>query len=42
MALRAPEIIQSIVAASTDQALMLEKLERLLAARWDEQRQRFP
>jgi hypothetical protein len=32
MALLAPEIIQSIVAASTDQALVLEQLERPLAA----------
>jgi hypothetical protein len=28
MALLAPEIMQSIVAARTDQAVMLEKLER--------------
>jgi hypothetical protein len=41
MALLAPELIQSIVAASTDQALMLEQLERPLPTTWDEQRRRL-
>jgi hypothetical protein len=38
LALVAPEIIDAIVAASTDQTLRLEKLERPLPASWMEQR----
>jgi hypothetical protein len=40
MAPLAPEIMQSIVAARTDQAVMLEKLERPPAS-WGEQRRRL-
>jgi hypothetical protein len=38
LALLAPDIIEAILAGKTDQALMLEKLERPLPARWEEQR----
>ena len=37
LALLAPDIIEAILAGQTDQALMLEQLERPLAASWDEQ-----
>jgi hypothetical protein len=40
LALLAPDIVEAILAASTDQALMLERLERPLPANWMEQRQR--
>ena len=38
LALLAPDIVEAIVAGSTDQALMLERLERPLPASWEEQR----
>ena len=41
LALLAPDIIEAILAGRTDQALMLEKLERPLPASWEEQRQQF-
>jgi hypothetical protein len=41
LALLAPDIAEAILAGKTDQALMLEKLERPLPASWEEQRQRF-
>jgi hypothetical protein len=37
LALLAPDIIEAILAGQTDQALMLEQLERPLPASWDEQ-----
>jgi hypothetical protein len=41
LALLAPDIVDGILAGSSDQALMLERLERPLPARWDEQRARL-
>ena len=38
LALLAPDIVEAILAGRTDQALMLEKLERPLPASWEEQR----
>ena len=38
LALLAPDIVEAIIAGQTDQALMLEQLERPLPASWDEQR----
>jgi hypothetical protein len=38
LALLAPDIVASILARQTDQALMLEQLERPLPASWAEQR----
>jgi hypothetical protein len=38
LALLAPDIIEAILAGSADQALMLERLERPLPLRWEEQR----
>ena len=38
LALLAPDLVQAVLAGTTDQALMLEKLERPLAASWEEQR----
>ena len=38
LALLAPDIVESILAGRTDQALMLKRLERPLPASWDEQR----
>jgi hypothetical protein len=38
--LLAPDIIEVILAGSTDQSIMLEYLERPLPASWVEQRQR--
>ena len=37
LALLAPDIVDSILAGQTDQALMLEHLERPLPASWKEQ-----
>jgi hypothetical protein len=37
LALLAPDIVEAIVAGKTDQALMLEQLERPLPANWEEQ-----
>jgi hypothetical protein len=41
LALLAPDIVEAILAGKTDQALMLEQLERSLPATWDEQRRQF-
>jgi hypothetical protein len=41
LALLAPDIVEAILAGRTDQALMLERLERPLPASWTEQRQRL-
>jgi hypothetical protein len=38
LALLAPDIVEAILVGRTDQALMLEKLERPLPASWEEQR----
>ena len=38
LALLAPDIVEAILAGRTDQALMLEKLERPLPTDWEEQR----
>ena len=38
LALLAPDIVEAILAGRTDQALMLEQLERPLPASWEEQR----
>jgi len=38
LALLAPDIVEAVLAGRTDQALMLERLERPLQARWEEQR----
>ena len=38
LALLAPDLIEAILAGKTDQALMLERLERPLPASWEEQR----
>jgi hypothetical protein len=35
----APDIVEAILAGETDQALLLEHLERPLPAGWEEQRQ---
>jgi hypothetical protein len=37
LALLAPDVVEAILAGRTDQALMLERLERPLPASWDEQ-----
>jgi hypothetical protein len=46
LALLAPKIVDEILAGSTDQALVLERLERPLPASWEEQQwacaRRFP
>jgi hypothetical protein len=41
LALLSPDIVEAILAGKTDQALMLEKLERPLPASWEEQRRRL-
>jgi hypothetical protein len=41
LALLAPDIVEAILVGRTDQALMLEKLERPLPASWDEQRAEY-
>jgi hypothetical protein len=41
LALLAPDIVEAILAGKTDQALMLEKLERPLSPSWEEQRWQF-
>jgi uncharacterized protein involved in propanediol utilization len=38
LALLAPEIVEAIVAGSTDQGMVLEQLERPLPLNWEEQR----
>ena len=40
LALLAPDIVEAILAGSTDQGMMLEQLERPLPACWDKQRER--
>jgi hypothetical protein len=40
LALLAPDIVEAILQGRTDQALMLQSLERPLPASWGEQRQR--
>jgi hypothetical protein len=39
LALLAPDIVEAILVGRTDQALMLEKLQRSLPASWVEQRE---
>jgi len=39
LALLAPDIVETILAGRTDQALALEQLERPLPASWEEQRE---
>jgi hypothetical protein len=41
LALLAPDIIEMLLEGRSDQALMLEKLERPLPASWEEQRRRL-
>jgi hypothetical protein len=41
LALLAPDIVEAILVGRTDQALMLERLERPLPASWEEQRARL-
>ena len=41
LALLAPDIVEAILTGSTDQALMLEKLERPLPMSWEEQQARL-
>jgi hypothetical protein len=41
LALLAPDIVEAVHAGRTDQALVLEKLERPLPASWEEQRLRL-
>jgi len=41
LALLAPDIVETILAGRTDQALALEQLERPLPASWGEQRDHF-
>ena len=42
LALLAPDIVEAILAGRTDQALMLEQLERLPPTCWEEQRRWLP
>ncbi|MET0922641.1 MAG: hypothetical protein ABWY47_05860 [Xanthobacteraceae bacterium] len=37
LALLAPDIVEGILVGTADQSLMLERLERPLPARWEEQ-----
>jgi hypothetical protein len=41
LALLAPDIIEAILAGTTDQSMVLEQLERPLPASWEEQRRRL-
>jgi hypothetical protein len=41
LALLAPDIIEVVLEGRSDQALMLEQLERLLPGSWEEQRVRL-
>jgi hypothetical protein len=41
LALLAPEIVEEMLAGSTDQALLLERLEQPLPASWEEQRDKL-
>jgi hypothetical protein len=38
LALLAPDLVEAILAGRTDQAFMLEQLERPMPASWEEQR----
>jgi hypothetical protein len=38
LVLLAPDLVETILAGSTDQGIMLEQLERPLPASWEEQR----
>ena len=40
LALLAPDLVETILAGSTDQGIMLEQLERPLPASWEEQREK--
>ena len=40
LALLAPDVVEAILAGRTDQALILEQLERPLPPSWEEQRPR--
>jgi hypothetical protein len=40
LALLAPDMVEAILAGSTDQVLMLEQLEQPLPASWEQQRGR--
>jgi hypothetical protein len=40
LALLAPDIVDAILAGTTDQGLMLERLEQPLPVSWEEQHQR--
>ena len=42
LALLSPDIVETILAGSADQSLMLERLERPLPMSWAEQRAHFP
>ena len=42
LALLAPDLVEAILAGRTNQALMLETLERPLPGRWEEQRRLLP
>jgi hypothetical protein len=37
LALLAPDLVDAVLAGSTDQGMMLERLERPLSASWNEQ-----
>ena len=41
LALLSPDIIEMILEGRSDQAVLLEQLERPLSANWEEQRRRF-
>jgi hypothetical protein len=41
LALLSPDIVEAILAGTTDQGMMLERLEQPLAANWQEQRRAF-
>jgi hypothetical protein len=41
LALLAPDMVEAILAGSTDQVLMLEQLEQPLPASWEQQRGRL-
>jgi hypothetical protein len=41
LVLLAPDIVEAILAASTDQGIMLKQLEQPLPASWEEQRARI-
>jgi hypothetical protein len=41
LALLAPDLVEAILAGTTDQGMLLERLEQPLPAAWEEQRQRL-